>query len=366
MLADTFHGAESTTGYPLIVAKTPSRDPLLVRALRREPVERTPVWFMRQAGRSLPEYRALRERHSFFDLAGTPDLCAEVTLQPVRRHDVDAAVLFADIMTPVLGMGIDVQLVEGVGPVVDQPIRTLADVARLRVPDPEEAFAPVLEAVRLVRAELPADKAVIGFCGGPFTVAGYLVEGRPSRELPLTKQLMLAEPAVWDALLEKLTETFAAYVAAKARAGADAIQLFDSWVGLLSVDQYRRHVARFSERILSASPVPTIHFGTGATHLLAELAAAGGDGIGLDWREPLDRGWARVPDRSVQGNLDPAAVLCPWDVVASEAAEVLESAGGRPGHVFNLGHGVLPQTDPDTLTRLVEFVHEHTDVEVAA
>ncbi len=361
MLADAFHGAESTTGYPLLVA-----EPLLVRALRREPVERTPVWFMRQAGRSLPEYRALRERHSFFDLAGSPELCAEVTLQPVRRHDVDAAVLFADIMTPVLGMGIGVELVEGVGPVVEHPISTLDDVERLRVPDPEEAFAPVLEAVRLVRAELPGEKAVVGFCGGPFTVAGYLIEGRPSRELPVTKRLMLAEPAIWDALLEKLTVTFASYVVAKARAGADAIQLFDSWVGVLSAEQYRSHVARFSARILAAAPVPTIHFGTGATHLLGELAKAGGDGIGLDWRIPLDVGWALLPERAVQGNLDPAMVLCPWEIVEHEATEVLRRAGGRPGHVFNLGHGVLPQTDPDVLTRLVGLVRERTAVQGTA
>ena len=361
MLTDAFHRAEFTTGYPL-----PVSEPLLVRALRREPVERTPVWFMRQAGRSLPEYRALRERHSFFDLAGTPELCAEVTLQPVRRHDVDAAVLFADIMTPVLGMGIDVQLLEGVGPVIERPIRTLADVERLRVPDPDEAFAPVLEAVRLVRDELSPEKALVGFCGGPFTVAGYLVEGRPSRELPLTKRLMLAEPEVWTALLEKLTATFAAYIAAKARAGADAIQLFDSWVGVLSAEQYRRHVAPFSARILAASPVPTIHFGTGANHLLEELAAAGGDGIGLDWRVPLDVGWAHVPDRAVQGNLDPATLLCPWAVVEREAADVLRLAGGQPGHIFNLGHGVLPPTDPDTLSRLVGFVRETSTAKVAA
>ncbi len=321
---------------------------------------------MRQAGRSLPEYRALRERYSFFDLAGTPELCAEVTLQPVRRHDVDAAVLFADIMTPVLGMGIDVDLVEGVGPVIEHPIRTLADVERLRVPDPEEAFAPVLEAVRLVRHELSEDKALVGFCGGPFTVAGYLVEGRPSRELPLTKQLMLSEPAVWNALLEKLSETFAAYVAAKAHAGADAIQLFDSWVGVLSAEQYGRHVASFSARILAASPVPTIHFGTGASHLLGELAAAGGNGIGLDWRVPLDVGWAAVPDRAVQGNLDPATLLCPWDVVEDETAAILQRAGGRAGHIFNLGHGVLPRTDPDTLTRLVGFVGASTAAQVVA
>jgi uroporphyrinogen decarboxylase len=341
-------------------------DPLLVRAARREPVERTPVWFMRQAGRSLPEYRAIRERHAFFDVATTPELCAEVTLQPVRRHGVDAAVLFADIMTPVLGMGAHVDLVEGVGPVVDQPLRTAADVARLRVPDPEEAFAPVLDAVGLVRGALAPEQAVIGFCGGPFTVAGYLVEGRPSRELTRTKALMLSDPETWDALMAKLAETFAGYVAAKVRAGADVIQLFDSWVGTLSPALYRQRVAPWSARILAAVDVPTIHFGTGASHLLGELAAAGGDVIGLDWRLPLDDGWARVPERAVQGNLDPAALTAPWEIVEREALDVLERAGGRPGHVFNLGHGVLPETDPDTLSRLAALVRERTQATVAA
>jgi uroporphyrinogen decarboxylase len=341
-------------------------EPLLVRALRREPVERTPVWFMRQAGRSLPEYRAIRERHGFFEVADTPELCAEVTLQPVRRHGVDAAVMFADIMTPVRGMGVEVELVEGVGPVLERPIRSAADVERLVVPHPEEAFAPVLEAVRLVRAELPADVAVIGFCGGPFTVASYLVEGRPSRELARTKALMLGEPAVWEALLAKLAETFAAYVAAKANAGADAIQLFDSWVGTLTAAHYRAHVASWSARVLGAVDVPTIHFGTGATHLLEELAAAGGDAVGLDWRIPLDEGWARVPGRAVQGNLDPATLLAGWEIAEREALEVLARAGGRAGHVFNLGHGVLPETDPDTVTRLAHLVRERTEAGVAA
>jgi uroporphyrinogen decarboxylase len=339
--------------------------PLLVRAARREPVERTPVWFMRQAGRSLPEYRALRERHGFFELAHTPELCAEVTLQPVERHGVDAAVMFADIMTPVVSMGIEVDLVEGVGPVVERPIRTAADVERLVVPEPG-AFAPVLEAVRLVRRELAPERAVIGFCGGPFTVAGYLVEGRPSRELPLTKALMLSEPATWDALMAKLAETFASYVAAKVDAGADAIQLFDSWVGTLSPSAYRERVAPWSARILAAVGVPTIHFGTGASHLLSELAAAGGDVIGLDWRLPLDDGWALVPDRAVQGNLDPAALVAPWEIVEREARDVIARAAGRPGHVFNLGHGVLPATDPDVLTRLAALVHERTESTVAA
>jgi uroporphyrinogen decarboxylase len=341
-------------------------EPLLVRALRRDQVKRTPVWFMRQAGRSLPEYRALRERHSFFDLAETPELCAEVTLQPVRRHDVDAAVLFADIVTPVRPLGIAVDLVEGVGPVVERPVRTLADVRRLRLPDPEEAHARVLEAIRIVRAELGADKAVIGFCGGPFTVAGYLVEGRPDRDLPLTKRLLLSEPAVWDALMETLAEAFAGYVQAKARAGVDAIQLFDSWAGALTAEQYRARVAPWSARVLAASPVPTIHFATGAAHLLPELAAAGGDAVGLDWRVPLDEGWAQAPGRAVQGNLDPAALLCPWETIAREADAVLDRAAGRPGHVFNLGHGVLPATDPGVLTRLVAHVRERTEAAVAA
>jgi uroporphyrinogen decarboxylase len=321
---------------------------------------------MRQAGRSLPEYRAIRERHDFFDVADTPELCAEVTLQPVRRHGVDAAVMFADIMTPVRGMGVGVELVEGVGPVLERPIRTRADVERLVVPDPDEAFAPVLEAVRLVRAELPEETAVIAFCGGPFTVASYLVEGRPTRELARTKALLLSEPEIWDALLEKLADTFAAYVAAKARAGADAVQLFDSWVGTLSAGLYRESVAPWSARVLAAVDAPTIHFATGAAHLLDELVAAGGDALGLDWRVPLDEGWAHAPGRGVQGNLDPAVLLAPWEVVEREALDVLARAGGRPGHVFNLGHGVMPETDPDVLTRLAALVRERTEAGVTA
>jgi uroporphyrinogen decarboxylase len=336
-------------------------DPLLVRALRCEPAGRTPVWFMRQAGRSLPEYRALRERRSFFEVANTPELCAEVTLQPVRRHGVDAAVLFADIVTPVLGMGIEVELVEGIGPVVAEPVTGAADVERLRRPDPEQAYAPVLEAIRIVRAELDSDRALVGFCGGPFTVAGYLVEGRPTRDFVRVKELMYREPSVWHALMDRLADGFADYVSAQAAAGADAIQLFDSWAGVLSVPDYEELVAPYSARILAAVDVPTIHFGTGTTHLLAAMAAAGGDAIGLDWRVPLDQGWlAAGPDRAVQGNLDPAALLAPWARVEAAAEDVLARAGGRPGHVFNLGHGVLPETDPDDLSRLVGLVHERT------
>jgi uroporphyrinogen decarboxylase len=336
-------------------------DPLLVRAARREPVERTPVWFMRQAGRSLPEYRAIRERHSFWEVAHTPELCAQVTLQPVRRHGVDAAVMFADIMTPVLAMGLDVELVEGVGPVVAEPVRTIADVERLRVPDPEDAFAPLLEAIRMVRGELAADQAVVGFCGGPFTVAGYLVEGKPSREFAIVKALMYSEPAVWRALMEKLADCFAGYVGAQVRAGADVVQLFDSWVGALSPADYEEFVAPWSARILAAVDVPTIHFGTGASTLLPAMARAGGDVIGLDWRIALDDGWAVVgEDRGVQGNLDPALLLGPWERVETAARDVLARAGGRAGHIFNLGHGVLPRTDPDVVSRLAELVQEST------
>jgi len=313
---------------------------------------------MRQAGRSLPEYRALRERHGFFEIAGTPELCAEVTLQPVRRHAVDAAILFADIMSPVLGMGVNVELVEGVGPVVEEPIDSAAAVERLQVVEAEEWAAPILEAVGLVRAELEPERALIGFCGGPFTVAGYLVEGKPSRDFVRTKSFMYREPAAWHALLERLTEQFARYVAATAAAGADAIQLFDSWVGVLSVADYEEFVAPYSTRVLEAAGVPTIHFGTGASaQLLAAMARAGGNAVGVDWRIPLDDGWAVVgADRAIQGNLDPAVLLGPWERVEAAALDVLGRAGGRPGHVFNLGHGVLPQTDPDALTRLTELV----------
>jgi uroporphyrinogen decarboxylase len=338
-------------------------EPLLVRAARREAVERTPVWFMRQAGRSLPEYRAVRERHAFFDINRSAELTAEVTLQPVRRHGVDAAVMFADIMTPVVAMGIGVELVEGVGPVVAQPVRSAADVQRLRVPEPEEAVAPVLEAIRIVRGELATEQAVVGFCGAPFTVAGYLVEGRPSREFATVKALMYSAPEVWHGLMERLAETFAAYLRAQVRAGADAVQLFDSWVGALSAADYEEFVEPWSARILDAVEVPAIHFGTGAVHLLRAMARAGGDVVGLDWRVPLDEGWALVgEERGVQGNLDPAVLLAPWSRVEAATRDVLARAGGRPGHIFNLGHGVLPQTDPDVLTRLRELVHAETSV----
>jgi uroporphyrinogen decarboxylase len=339
-------------------------EPLLVRACRREPVERTPVWFMRQAGRSLPEYRAVRERYGLFEICGRAELCAEVTLQPVRTLGVDAAVMFADIMLPVIGMGVSVDLVENVGPVIERPVETLADVERLVVGEPPE---PILKAVRLVREELDEDRALVGFCGGPFTVAGYLIEGKPTREFAKTKRVMFGAPEVWHALMEKLTDTFAAYLRAKVAAGADVVQVFDSWVGTLSAADYSEFAAPYSARILAAVDVPTIHFGTGTTHLLDDMAEAGGDVIGLDWRIPIGEGWARVGfERGVQGNLDPALLLGPWERTREAALGILDAVDGRPGHVFNLGHGVLPETDPDDLGRLVELVHERTTAEVAA
>ena len=327
----------------------------MVRAARLEPVERTPVWFMRQAGRSLPGYRDIRKRHSLFEVCRQPELCAEVTLEPVRVHGVDAAVMFADIMLPVLGMGVDVELVENVGPVIEHPVRTAADVEALRVPDPEEAVPFILEAVQLVRAELEPEKALVGFCGGPFTVAGYLVEGKPTRDFVHTKRLMYGAPEIWHALMEKLSEMSIRYLRAKVEAGADVVQLFDSWIGALSLADYVEFVSPYSQRILSAISAPTIHFGTGTQHLLGTMT---GDVIGIDWRGNVDE--VLESGRGAQGNLDPALLLGPFSRVEEKTQEILALAGGRPGHIFNLGHGVLPDTEPADLRRLVELVHERT------
>jgi len=336
--------------------------PALVRAARREVVERRPVWFMRQAGRSLPEYRKVREKFDLFTICQQPELCAEVTMQPVRRLGVDGAVLFADIMLPVaFGLGVDLQLVEGVGPVVAQPIRGRADIDRLQRRTPEEAVPFVLETIGLLRAQLDPGVALIGFSGAPFTLAGYLVEGKPSREFLVTKSLMYAEPALWEALMSRLSELVLDYLLAQVRAGAQIVQLFDSWVGALSPDDYRRFVQPYSAAIfagLMRAGAPSIHFATGAAGLLPLLKDAGGDVIGIDWRADLGDAWRTVGyDRGIQGKLDPARLLGPWPVVEDGARRVIEAAGGRPGHIFNLGHGVLPASPVEHLQRLVEFVH---------
>ena len=334
-----------------------------LRACRREVVDTTPVWFMRQAGRSLPEYRAIRKRASLVDITRDAALCAEVTLQPVRRLGVDAAILFADITTPLPGIGVSVEIVDGVGPVIDRPIRTAADVDRLRAFDPEAAVGPLLEAVRLIQRDAPVP--LIGFAGAPFTLASYLVEGQASREALRLKTLMRADPATFDGLMRALVDMTAAYLRAQVAAGVQVIQLFDSWIGNLSPFDYTRAVAPHMRRLFSGLAdldVPTIHFGTDSAGLLAEMAGVGGDVIGLDWRVSLADGWERVPDRAVQGNLDPTLLLGPFEDAADQARWILEQAGGRPGHIFNLGHGVLPGTNPDDLRRLVGLVQETTAV----
>ena len=336
-------------------------------ACRRRPVDRTPIWLMRQAGRSLPEYRTLRERWSLVDIVAQPDLCAEVTLQPVKRLGVDAAVMFADIMLPLRGMGVEFDLVESVGPVIARPVRSPADVGALSEPTGREAAPAVIEAVRQVAAESPVP--VICFCGGPFTLASYLIEGRPSRDFALAKQFMFREPAAFDLLLGKLALVMARYLAAQVAAGASALQVFDSWVGALSVEDYEQRVAPHTRSIFEATAgldVPRVHFGTGTAGLLESIAATGPDVVSLDWRVPLDRGWQRVGwQRGVQGNLDPAVLLGPRDLVRSRSRDVLRRAGGRPGHVFNLGHGVLPDTPLENLQVLIETVREWVPAVVA-
>ena len=336
--------------------------PSLVRAARREAVDRRPVWFMRQAGRSLPEYRKIRESYDLFTICQNPDLCAEVTMQPVRRLGVDGAVVFADIMLPVaFGLGVDLQLVDGVGPVVQQPIRSKPDIDRLASRSPAEAVPFVLETIRLLRRELDPSVAVIGFSGAPFTLAGYLIEGKPSREFLTTKTMMYAEPALWDALMTRLSRLVLEYLLAQIDAGAQVVQLFDSWVGCLSPTDYRRYVLPHLAGIftgLQRTKTPSIHFATGTAGILSLMREAGGDVIGIDWRVDLGEAWRLVGyDRGIQGNLDPALLLGPWPVVEDGARRVIEAAGGRPGHIFNLGHGVLPASPVEHLQQLVEFVH---------
>ena len=335
-----------------------------MRACHLQEVDATPVWFMRQAGRSLPEYREVRAKHSFLTVCNQPDLCAAVTLQPVERLGVDAAILFADIMTPLLGLGVDLELVEGVGPVVARPIRCMADLDQLRPLEPDADLAPTLAAIRLVRRDLGDRVPLIGFAGAPFTLASYLIEGGPSRRFTTTKALMYRDPALWHALMERLTRLTAAYLSAQLAAGVDAVQLFDSWVGCLSPQDYATYVHPYSSRIaasLSSFQSPLIHFGADTATLLPQMRAEGGTVIGLDWRIPLDEAWDLLgPDLAVQGNLDPAVLLAPWEVVAAQTSEILCRAAGRPGHIFNLGHGIYPETPVDTLLRLVDFVHEQT------
>jgi uroporphyrinogen decarboxylase len=344
-----------------IPAVTPRNDRVL-RAYRREPVDRTPVWFMRQAGRSLPEYRAIKEHYSLLEICRRPELCAEVTLQPVRRLGVDAAILYADIMHPLYGIGIDLEIVEGVGPVIAHPIRSSADTRSLRPLEPDIDLDFVLDDIAAVLAELQGSVPLIGFAGAPFTLASYLVEGRPSRDFVQTKRLMYGAPEIWDDLMRRLSDIVATYLLAQADAGVHALQLFDSWAGALSVDDYRRYVQPYSRAVferVAACGLPLIHFGTSTGAILESMADAGGSVIGVDWRIPLDVAWEAVGfERAIQGNLDPIVLQAPWKVVQRESVAIVQRAAGRPGHVFNVGHGLPPGTPPDTLERLVAFLHD--------
>jgi uroporphyrinogen decarboxylase len=314
---------------------------------------------MRQAGRSFAEYRKLREKHSILELCQTPELAAEVTLQPVDRLGVDAAILFSDIVVPLLAMGVEVEIVEGIGPVVEDPIRAVEDVDRLALLVPEEGVPHVIESVRILVDELKVP--LIGFAGAPFTLASYLIEGRPSKDHALTKSFMHSEPGAWNRLMDVLAESVGAYLRAQVAAGASALQVFDSWAGALDADDYNAHVAPAVTKIfdgLRDEGVPRILFGVTTGEILGDMASTGPDVMGIDWRVPLDSARARMPLNitALQGNLDPALALAPWEVLEPRARSVLERGGGR-AHIFNLGHGVLPSTEPDVLARLVDFVH---------
>ncbi|MGH2820744.1 MAG: uroporphyrinogen decarboxylase [Actinomycetota bacterium] len=329
-----------------------------LQACRGQRPDVTPVWFMRQAGRSLPEYRELRERHSILDICRTPELAAAATLQPVRRLGVDAAILFSDIVVPLAGIGVTLDIREGVGPVIEEPLRTVSDVDRLRPLEPAQDVPYVAEAVSLLKEELKVP--LIGFAGAPFTLASYLVEGGPSKHHARTKALMYSHPETFGELMHRLAHSTLAHLQAQIDAGADAVQVFDSWAGALTPTDYRRYVLPAVARIfegLYGTGAPTIYFGVTTGELLSSMARAGASVVGVDWRVPLDEARRRIGERHVvQGNLDPAACLAPWEVLQEKAREVLERGGGA-GHVFNLGHGVLPETDPAQLKRLVDLVH---------
>ena len=335
-----------------------------LRACRREPVDCTPVWFMRQAGRYLPEYQEVRAGHSILEVCKTPGLAVEVTLQPVRRFPVDAAIIFADILLPLEPMGLSVSFAVGEGPVIANPVRSAADVAALRPVHPAEDLGFVLEAIGQARSALAGEVPLIGFAGAPFTLASYAIEGGGSRNYVETKRLMYGEPEAWHDLMGRLADAVAEFLRAQVDAGAQAVQLFDSWVGALSPDDYAEYAYPYSQRIFSAladTGVPRIHFGTGATTLLPLMAEAGCDVIGLDWRVPLDDGWAAAGrDVAVQGNLDPVVLFAPEPEIERRVLDVVKRADGRPGHIFNLGHGILPETPPEAVGFVADLVHRAT------
>jgi uroporphyrinogen decarboxylase len=332
-----------------------------LQACRREPVDHTPVWFMRQAGRSLPEYRAVRAGIPMLESCFRTDLVVEITMQPVRRYGVDAAIFFSDIVVPLKAIGVDLDIVAGTGPVVADPIRRADQLAQLRDLEPDDV-TPIVDAAKALVGEL-GGTPLIGFCGAPFTLASYLIEGRPSRDYRHTKALMYSDPELWHALAGRLAAIAGQFLRMQVEAGASAIQVFDSWAGALSVADYRTFVAPHSAAVFDAVGdlgVPRIHFGVGTGELLHDMGQAGADIVGVDWRIPLDEAARRVgPGKALQGNLDPTLLFAPTEVVHAKAAEIIAAGKAAEGHIFNLGHGVLPETDPDALARLVDFVHAY-------
>jgi uroporphyrinogen decarboxylase len=337
-----------------------------LRACRREPVDHTPIWLMRQAGRYMPEYRAIRAKHSMLDVIRSPELAAEITLQPINAFGMDAAIIFSDILPPLVGMGLNLEFVKGEGPVIYNPIRTTDDIVALQTPPAEENMGFTLAAIRLVTAELtPRGIPLIGFAGAPFTLASYAIEGGSSKNYEKTKALMYQFPDAWDMLMRKLATVQADYLLRQAEAGASALQLFDSWAGLaLGLQDYVRYIQPYNRMLFSElekASVPTINFSTGTAFYLDEVAACGGSVIGVDWRIPLDMAWEKVGfERAVQGNLDPTALLTDWATVREKVDDVLARVNGRSGHIFNLGHGIFPTVPTDTVKRLVAYVQETT------
>ena len=344
----------------------PLQDSNFLRACRREPVDHTPIWLMRQAGRYMPEYRAIRAKHTMLEVIRTPELAAEITLQPIEAFGMDAAIIFSDILPPLVGMGLNLEFVKGEGPVIYNPIRTVADIEALQTPSAEENMGFTLEAIRLVVEELtPRGVPLIGFAGAPFTLASYAIEGGGSKNYERTKALMYQYPDAWDMLMRKLATVQAGYLLQQARAGASALQLFDSWAGLaLGLQDYVRYIQPYNKLLfaeLEKANVPTINFSTGTAFYLDEVAACGGTVIGVDWRIPLDMAWEKVGyDRAVQGNLDPTVLLTEWETVKTKVDDVLGRVNGRSGHIFNLGHGIFPTVPTDTVKRLVAYVQETT------
>ena len=335
-----------------------------LRACYRMPVDATPVWFMRQAGRYMAEYRAIREKFTLLGMVEQPELAAEVTLQPVKAHGVDAAILFADILLPIVPMGFNLEFAKGEGPKINNPFRTEADLKRIQKINASTDLGHVMQAIRILRTELSEEVALIGFSGAPFTVASYIIEGGPSKEYHHVKSLMYAYPEVWAQFMNLVTEALTDYLLSQIDAGAQAVQVFDSWVGVLGPGDYQQYVLPYSTKMIQAAKtrqVPVIHFGTNTTSLLPLMKEAGSDVIGLDWRIPLDEGWKILgEDVAVQGNLDPIALFAPQEVLAAKVKEVLDRAGGRPGHIFNIGHGISRFTDPNQVKTVVDMVHEWT------